>query len=130
MAKGMISSMEMTNSLARTGLLALLLAVAAQAAAQAPPHALFLSASAVQAFAREQASDLQMLTAVEGSKQRAGKVRAPLVRPDRWTLFGRVGPLRFANQLDAGTDGMQFALRGNNSQGLQGKFYLGIHRTY
>ena len=123
----MMCSVGMTNSSARTGVLALLLAVAAQAAAQAPSHALALSPSAVHAFAHENAIHLQILDVV-GGKRRAGKLTATQARPEGWTLFGRVGRLRFTNQIDS-SDGTHFSLRGS-SHGLQGNLYIGIHRRF
>ena len=97
-------------------LIALLLFVAAEAAAQAPPHALALSPSTVHAFAQEHEMDLQAL-------------RASQERPERWMLYGRLGPMNFANPLDGDGGGVQVSLR-RNGQGLSGKIYLGIRRRF
>ena len=71
--------------------------------------------------------DLQVLDAFE-TKRRASNTRGPAMRTDRWTLFGRIGPMRFSNQLSS-DDGTQFSLRGD-SRGLGGKIYIGMHRRF
>lgn len=127
----MIGSVALTNSLARSGLLALLLVAAAEVAAQAPDLVLALSPSGVQAFAQEQEMDLLALNAFEKQRNsRIGKkIRAALARPGTWSLYGRVGPMNFTNQLAAGSDGMQYSLRGN-SLGLKGRLYIGVHTRF
>ena len=121
----------LTKLSTKAGLLALLLVAAADVAAQAPAYALALSPAGLQAFAQEQEMDLMALNAFEKQRNsRIGKkVRAALARPGTWSLYGRVGPMNFTNQLAAGTDGMQYSLRGN-SFGLKGRLYIGVHTRF
>jgi len=124
---------------AKPGVMALLLVVAVEAAAQAyrpasldrveqaRPHLPGLSPSAVRAMDQEHEMDLQALDAFEG-KRRADLFR-PLERPGPWKLYGRFGLVNFQYQLDPDSSGMQFTWR-RTGPGLAGKIYVGIHRRF
>lgn len=121
-------SMDMRITSARIGLTALLLLASAEAAAQAPAQALAFSSSAVHAFALEHQVDLQAINATE-TKRSAGSQLASPAKLERWSLFGRLGPLNFTNQLHASSEGAQFSFR-KESHGLGGRIYIGLHRRF
>jgi len=112
---------------ARPGLMALLLFVAVEAAAQAPSRALAFTPSAVHALNQEREMDLQALDAFPGKRRDAS---APsLERQGEWTLIGRLGPMNFTNLLDSDGGGVQATLR-RNSHAHSGKIYIGIRRRF
>lgn len=97
--------------------MALLLAVAPQAAAQAyhPPTP-----------DQQDEMDLQALDA-SGWKQRAEILRR-LERPGPWTLYGGLGLLNFRNQIDPESSGLQFSWRRTGPR--IGKIHIGIQRRF
>jgi hypothetical protein len=121
------------------GVMVLLLLVAVDAGAQgygpgsldlveqAPAHLLGFSSSAPRAFDQEREMDLQAINSYVGKRRAAGFVASE--RPERWTLFGRLGPMNFTNQLDADGSGVQLTLR-RNGHGVTGKIYVGLHRRF
>ena len=121
------------------GVMVLLLLVAVDAGAQgygpgsldlveqAPAHLLGFSSSAPRAFDQEREMDLQAIDAYARKRRAAGFVASE--RPERWTLFGRLGPMNFTNQLDADGSGVQLTLR-RNGHGVTGKIYVGLHRRF
>ena len=116
------------------GVMALLLVVAGEAAAQAyhpvsldrfeqaPPHVLAGSASAIRALGM----DLQALDAfAEGRAERFG----PLERSEGWRLYGRFGLLNFQNEPDPNGSGIRVSWR-RTGPALGTKIYVGIHRRF
>src|SRR2546422_2041433 len=100
------------------GVMALLLVVAGEAAAQAyhpaalerfeqaPPHVLAHSPSAIRALGHEM--DLQALDAF--AERRAERVGA-LERSEGWTLYGRLGLLNFQHESDPNDSGIPVSCR-------------------
>jgi hypothetical protein len=128
---------------AKPGVMALLLVAAVEAAAQAyrpasldgveraPPHVLGLSPSAVRALHQEHEMDLQAFDGFDGfgGKRRADGIRV-LERPAPWTLYGRFGLVKFQNELDPHSSGMQLTWR-NTGPGLGGKkLFVGLRRSF
>src|SRR2546428_9330946 len=120
----------------RPGVMALLLAVAGEAAAQAhhpaslerfeqaPPHVLAHSPSALRVLGHDM--DLQALDAfAERRAERFG----PLERSEGWRLYGRFGLLNFQNQSDPNGRGVQGSWR-RTGPALGTKIYVGIHRRF
>ena len=112
---------------AKPGVMALLLVVAVEAAAQAPPHVLGFSPPVFRTLDQEHAEDLQALDAFSGKRRAEGL--SPLGRPEPWTLYGRVGLLNFQNQLAPDSSGTQLSLR-RTGPGLGGRIYIGIRRRF
>jgi hypothetical protein len=118
------------------GVMALLLMVAGEAAAQAyhpaslerfeqaPPHVLAHSPSAIRALGHD--VDLQALDAF--GERRAERF-SRLERSERWRLYGRFGLLNFQNQPDPNGSGVQVSLR-RTGPALGAKIYVGIHRRF
>ena len=104
------------------GVAALLLALAAQAAAQAPAPL-----DRIGQARWEHERDLQALEVFAG-RRRAEGARA-LGRPGPWTLYGRLGLLHFQNHLDTQEGATRFTLR-RTGPGLGTKIYVGIHRRF
>ena len=102
---------------------ALLLALAVQAAAQAPAAAL----DRIDQARWEHERDLQALDAFAGTRRTGGT--GPLERPEHWTLYGRLGLLHFQNHLDTQEGATRFTLR-RTGPGLGTKIYVGIHRRF
>ena len=120
----------------RPGVMALLLAVAGEAAAQAyhpaslerfeqaPPHVLAHSPSAIRALGHDM--DLQALDAfAERRAERFG----PLERSEGWRLYGRFGLLNFQDEADPNGSGIRVSWR-RTGAALGTKIYLGIHRRF
>ena len=107
---------------AKSGVVALLLAVAAQAAAQAPA-----ALDRIDQARWQHESDLQALEAFAGRRPAGGT--GPLERPGSWTLYGRLGLLHFQNHVDVHDSGTRFTLR-RTGPGLGTKIYVGIHRRF
>ena len=120
----------------RPGVMALLLVVAGEAAAQdylpasldrfeqAPPHVLAHSPSAIRALRHDM--DLQALDAFgERRAERFG----PLERSEGWRLYGRFGLLNFQNQSDPNGSGIRVSWR-RTGPALGTKIYVGIHRRF
>jgi len=130
---------EVAVRIARSGLIAALLVVATDAAAQAyspaafqpiseaTPHQFGLASSAVESLVRENEMDLRALDAF-GRKPRTGRVHAP-DRSGPWTIYGRIGFMNMVNKLDGDSAGTQFSLQ-RTGPGLGGKVYIGIHRRF
>lgn len=76
---------------------------------------------------QEREMDLQAINSYVGKRRAAGFNAAQ--RPERWTLFGRLGPMNFTNQLDGDGSGVQFTLR-RNGHGVSGRIYVGLHRRF
>jgi len=118
------------------GVMALLLVVAGEAAAQVyhpaslerfeqpPPHVLARSASGIRALGHD--VDLQALDAF--GERRAGRF-GPLERSQGWRLYGRFGLLNFLNQPDPNGGGVQVSLR-RTGPALGAKIYVGIYRRF
>jgi hypothetical protein len=108
--------------------MALLLAVAVQAAAQqAPPHVPGLSSpSAIRAMNLEREMDLQALDVFAG-KGRADALR-PLEQPTTWTLYGGFGVVNFQNQFEPASSGVHFSLRRTGPR--LGKISVGLYRRF
>jgi hypothetical protein len=129
---------EISMRRAMPGVMALLLVVGGEAAAQAyhpasldrfeqaPPRVLGLSPMFVRALHQEHEMDLQALDAF-GGKPRADALR-PLERPGPWTLYGRLGFANFQNQLDPDRSGVRFSWRRTGPS--LGKISIGIHRRF
>ena len=101
------------------GVMALLLAVAGEAAAQAH-H----SPSALRALGHDM--DLQALDAfAERRAERFG----PLERSEGWRLYGRFGLLNFQDEPDPNGSGIRVSWRRTGPE-LDTKIYLGIHRRF
>jgi hypothetical protein len=97
------------------GVMALLLVVAGEAAAQAYP---------IRALGHDM--DLQALDAfAERRTERFG----PLERSERWRLYGRFGLLNFQDQPDPNGSGVQISWR-RTGPALGTKIYVGIHRRF
>jgi len=118
------------------GVMALLLVVAGEAAAQAyhpaalerfeqaPPHVLAHSPSAIRALGHDM--DLQALDAfAERRAERFGS----LERSEGWRLYGRFGLLNFQDEPDANSSGIRVSWR-RTGPALGTKIYLGIHRRF
>jgi hypothetical protein len=120
----------------RPGVMALLLAVAAEAAAQAyrpaslerfeqaPPHVLAHSPSAIRASGHDM--DLQALDAF--AERRAERL-GPLERSEGWRLYGRLGLLNFQDEPDQNGSGIRVNLR-RTGPAPGTKIYIGIHRRF
>lgn len=50
-------------------------------------------------------------------------------RPTDWTLYGRLGPMNFANRLEDSAQGLHFSFRRQGPK-LTGRVYIGVHRTF
>jgi len=115
------------------GVMALLLVVAGEAAAQAyqpaslerfeqaPSYVLAYSPSAVRALGHD--LDLQALDAFQ--ERRAEGFGSS----ERWRLYGRFGLLNFQNELDQNGGGVQVSWR-RTGPALGTKIYVGIHRRF
>jgi hypothetical protein len=99
-----------------TVLIALLLLVAAEAAAQAPPHVLLFSLPV----------ELPMPDPF-GDKPRADGSK-PVERVGTWVLYGRFKKLNFKKELDSDRD-TQYSWR-KTGPALEGKIYVGIRRAF
>ncbi|TMH84810.1 MAG: hypothetical protein E6H44_14530 [Betaproteobacteria bacterium] len=118
------------------GVMALLLAVAGEAAAQAyhpaslerfeqaPPRVLAHSPSAIRALGHDM--DLQALDTF--AEQRAERL-GPLERSEGWRLYGRLGLLNFQDEPDANGSGIRVSCCRTGPE-LGSKIYLGIHRRF
>src|SRR5467141_5367683 len=93
------------------GVMALLLAVAGEAAAQ------------TYRPASHDDMDLQVLDAFG---ERRAECFSPLERSEQWSLYGRFGLLYFQNQPDPNGSGVQVGLR-RTGPALGAKIYIGIH---
>ena len=117
------------------GVMALLLVVAGEAAAQAyhpasldrfeqaPPHVLAHSPSSIRALGHDM--DLQALDAF--GERRAERF-SPLERSERWRLYGRFGLLNFQNEPDR-DGGIRVSWR-RTGPALGARIYVGIYRRF
>ena len=95
------------------GVMALLLVVAGEAAAQAyHPASLDMDPQALDAF----------------GERRAGRF-GPLERSEGWRLYGRFGLLNFQNEPDPNGSGIRVSWR-RTGPALGTKIYVGIHRRF
>ena len=102
------------------GVMALLLVVAGEAAAQAYPP------SAIRALDQEREMDLQALDAF--GERRADSLRSS-ERPGTWTLYGRFGVVNFQDRLaPEGSDAL-FTWR-RTGPGLGARIYVGVRRRF
>jgi len=120
----------------RPGVMALLLAVTGEAAAQAyhpaslerfeqaPPHVLAHSPSAIRALGHDM--DLQ---ALDVFAERRAERFGPLERSEGWRLYGRFGLLNFQDEPDPNGSGIRVSWRRTGPE-LDTKIYLGIHRRF
>lgn len=138
---------RITKQLAITCMVALALALATEAAAQAyqpelfahqdrigaaPSLALGLSGSSLmRALDEERLQELRALEPFRGGKRAIDRFSDQILqRPKPWTLYGRLGVLNFQNALDPGDEtGMRFTLRRTGPR-LNGRIYIGIHREF
>lgn len=103
-----------------TVLTVLLLLVAAEAAAQAPPH--------VQLFSLPVALPVELAFPEPfGDKPRANGSK-PVERVGAWMLYGRFKKLNFKKELDSDRD-TQYGWR-KTGPALEGKIYIGIRRSF
>ena len=118
------------------GVMALLLAVAGEAAAQAyhpaalerfeqaPPHVLAHSPSAIRALGHD-----MELQALDAFAERRAERFGPLERSEGWRLYGRFGLLNFQDEADPNGSGIRVSWRRTGPE-LDTKIYLGIHRRF
>jgi len=122
------------------GVMALLLAVAADAAAQGigeapaawsmPPLALGLSSSGVRALNEEFEADLQALNSYGGGRRADRYTTGSIEKPKPWMVYGRLGIFNFQNELEPSrSDGARISFRRTGPK-LAGRYYIGIHRTF
>ena len=111
---------------AKPGVMAVLLAVALEAAAQAYRPASLEPFEQVPPRLQHE-MDLQALDAFAG-KRTARDLRSS-ERPGPWTLYGRLGLLNFQNALEPDSSGLRFTWRRTGPR-LGGRIYVGIHRRF
>ena len=121
-----------------SGLAALLLVVAGEAAAQvyhpaeldqveqAPLLVLRHAPDAMRVL--EPDMDLRALNSGYGNKRPAAAVNVE--RLQRWTLYGRYGLLNFRNELDPQSTGVQFTWRRTGPGSSGKKIFIGISRNF
>jgi hypothetical protein len=119
----------------RVGVMALLLAVAAEASAQRYQPALFERVEPAPSLALGHSiaamHELQHeWDPSEGFSKRRANAAVQVGQPERWMLYGRFGLLKFRNDLDPQGGGTQFTWR-NTGPGLGGKkLFIGFQRRF
>lgn len=96
----------------------------------APELAMSFGGGAARSFEREMQADLYMLGAFSGRKSVDRYQPTEVERPQPWQLYGRLGPMYFQkNRLDSSESRLQLGFRGTGPS-LEGRIYIGIHRTF
>jgi hypothetical protein len=119
----------------RLGVMALLLAVAAEAEAQVYHPALFDRVEQAPSLALDHSPaamhELQHESdPSEGFSKRRANGAAAESQPERWMLYGRFGLVKFRNDFDPQGGGAQFTWR-NTGPGLGGKkLFIGFQRRF
>ena len=100
------------------------------ARAEAPPLALALSDGQMRRLEQEFRDEIQALDAFARQRPAGAASSGSAERPGPWMLYGRLGPLRFRNELDLQSPGgMRFGLGGGGPR-LTGRINIGIHRRF
>jgi hypothetical protein len=132
---------DIAVGIAMRSVVALLLVVAADAAAQVMPGerpafgsmpslALGLSPAGVRAL-NEEFDELHALGAFAGRSRRVDRFTSgDLEKPKHWMLYGRLGIFNFQDFLERErSDGVRITLKRTGPK-LTGRFYIGIHREF
>jgi len=94
------------------------------------PMALVLSHDQVRSLEQELRDELHALDAFARGRSTGALGAAPAERPGAWLLYGRLGPLKFRNELDPlRFGGMRLGL-GSTGPGLTGRVNIGIYRRF
>lgn len=120
-----------------TFILALLALVPRVAAAQSSPFdrpdapALVsgFGSGGVQLLEQEFRSDLYALGVFAGKRRLDQFDSAGLERPSPWTVYGRLGPINFQNQMQYGSNA-QFSFRKQGPTIGGGRVYFGLYKTF
>jgi hypothetical protein len=82
-------------------------------------------------FEREYQADLYVLGAFNGKKRVDSYASSSgLERPQPLKLYGRMGPIHFANQFDSTSQGFRFAWNRRQGPSLGGRLYIGVTKTF
>ena len=126
--------------IAMPGMVATLLVMSADAAAQAfhaaagasmPSVVLRISPDLARALDEEFAEQARALDAFDGKSRVDRYTRAQIEKPVPWTFYGRLGLVNFRNRLEPQRfDGVQFSFRRTGPNPGVGRYYVGIHRQF
>jgi hypothetical protein len=94
------------------------------------PLALALSHSQVRSLDEEFRDELHALDEFAGRRSSSALGGGSTERPGPWRLYGRLGPLKFQNDLDSERSaGLRFGF-GSTGPRLTGRINMGIHRRF
>ena len=125
-------------TLAGCGIVAVLLALGARTAcaqvnpfdrSDAPAHVHNFMGGTVRELDAQYEYDVLVMGAFSGKRRMDSLEPGPTERPQPWTLYGRLGPMHFYNQLERTPHSLQFSFR-RQGPSLGGRLYIGIHKTF